>query len=117
VNYSFSSNGTLTINLSDGTSITGGQVLLQNVTSPEALQQAGQNLYTNMSNAGPLAAAVAPGNSGTGSLVAGSLEESNVDLASQFSQLIVAQRGFQAGSQIITTSDEVLQDVVNLKRS
>lgn len=53
---------------------------------------------------------------GTGSIVAGQLEMSNVDLTNEFTEMIVSQRGFQANSRIITTSDEVLQEVVNLKR-
>ncbi len=55
--------------------------------------------------------------SGTfGVTVGGTLEMSNVDLASEFTQLITAQRGFQANSRVISTSDELLQDLVNLKR-
>ena len=53
---------------------------------------------------------------GTGAIISGQLEMSNVDLTGEFSEMIVAQRGFQANSRIITTSDEVLQEVVNLKR-
>lgn len=57
-----------------------------------------------------------PNNNGAGALVPGQLEMSNVDLTGEFTEMIVAQRGFQANSRIITTSDEVLQEVVNLKR-
>ncbi|MNW66025.1 Flagellar hook protein FlgE [compost metagenome] len=53
---------------------------------------------------------------GTGAIIAGQLEMSNVDLTGEFTEMIVAQRGFQANSRIITTSDEILQEVVNLKR-
>ena len=56
------------------------------------------------------------GVAGRGVLNSGALEMSNVDLAQEFTQLIVAQRGFQANSRVITTSDEMLQEVVNLKR-
>jgi flagellar hook protein FlgE len=56
------------------------------------------------------------GTGGRGSLTAGALEMSNVDLAEEFTGLIVAQRGFQANSRVITSSDEILQDLVNLKR-
>jgi len=68
---------------------------------------------------GDLAAVMFEGNNaeeGTGAIIAGQLEMSNVDLTGEFSEMIVAQRGFQANSRIITTSDEVLQEVVNLKR-
>jgi flagellar hook protein FlgE len=53
---------------------------------------------------------------GTGAIIAGQLEMSNVDLTNEFTEMIVAQRGFQSNSRIITTSDEILQEVVNLKR-
>jgi len=53
---------------------------------------------------------------GTGSIIAGGLEMSNVDLSAEFTEMIIAQRGFQANSRIITTSDEILQELVNLKR-
>jgi flagellar hook protein FlgE len=56
------------------------------------------------------------GTSGLGSLSSGALEMSNVDLSQEFTNLIVAQRGFQANARIITTSDEVLQELTNLKR-
>ena len=58
----------------------------------------------------------AAGNGGRGTLASGALEMSNVDLAQEFTNLIVAQRGFQANSKVITASDELLQDLVNLKR-
>jgi flagellar hook protein FlgE len=113
--YTIGSNGTVNIELADGTEFSGGQILVQNFTSPTQLISVGDNLYNGMANAGPLAAPVAPGSSGTGGLVAGSLEMSNVDLASQLTDLITAQRGFEANAQTVTTSNEILQDLVNLK--
>jgi flagellar hook protein FlgE len=75
---------------------------------------------TNSNNTGTPTAGVcswgAPGQEGRGSLQAGTVEMSNVDLASEFTSMITAQRGFQANSKVITTSDEMLQDLVNLKR-
>ena len=56
------------------------------------------------------------GETGAGSIVAGALEMSNVDLSEEFTEMIVAQRGFQANTRIITTSDEILQELINLKR-
>jgi flagellar hook protein FlgE len=102
--------------LDDGTAFTRGQVLLQNFASPTALSKEGNNLYSNLAAAGPLAQTLAPASNGLGGIEAGSLEMSNVDLASEFSNLILAQRGFQANSRIITTSDEVMQEIINLKR-
>ncbi|MCY8455137.1 flagellar basal body rod protein FlgG, partial [Bacillus spizizenii] len=65
---------------------------------------------------GTASAANQPGDGGTGSLKSGFLEMSNVDLTDEFTEMIVAQRGFQSNSKIITTSDEILQELVNLKR-
>ncbi len=113
--YTIGSDGSISIELSDGNTISGGQILVQNFTAPTELQSVGGNLYTGGSAAGPLTAAVAPGTSGTGSLVAGSLEMSNVDLATQLTALITAQRGFEANAQTVTTSNDILQDLVNLK--
>lgn len=113
--YTINSNGTISILLADGTEFSGGQVLLQNFTAPTQLLSVGDNLYNGMTNAGPLTTPVAPGSSGLGSLVTGSLEMSNVDLATQLTDLITAQRGFEANAQTVTTSNDVLQDLVNLK--
>jgi flagellar hook protein FlgE len=114
--YTINGQGVITVNLSDGTSFTRGQVLLQNFTDPQALTSQGNNLYSNMANAGPLATLTAPGSSSLGTIQSGALELSNVDLSSQMASLITAQRAFEANSKIITTSDELLQDVVNMKR-
>jgi flagellar hook protein FlgE len=112
--YTFDSSGNLNIELADGTTYNGGQVLLQNFTSPSQLQSVGDNLYTGMANAGPLAAPVAPSSNGLGSIVNSSLEMSNVDLATQLTSLITTQRAYEANAKVITTSDEILQDLVNL---
>jgi flagellar hook protein FlgE len=114
--YAISSTGQVQVSLSDGTTATVGQVMLQNFTDPQALTSVGNNLYSNMANAGPLTAAGAPGSGNLGTIQAGALELSNVDLSAQMADLIVAQRAFEANSKMITTSDEVLQDVVNMKR-
>jgi flagellar hook protein FlgE len=78
----------------------------------------GNNNYSNLSNAGPLPALSAAGSSSltNTSIVSGALELSNVDLSAQMADLIVAQRAFEANSKIVTTSDELLQTVVNMKR-
>ena len=102
--------------LSDGTTFTRGQVLLQNFQDPQALISQSGNLYSNQAAAGPLTAMSAPGSSGLGSIQSGALELSNVDLSSEMANLITAQRGFEANSKIVTTSDEVLQTLVNMKR-
>ncbi len=114
--YTFGANGTLNVLLSDGTQYVRGQVLLQNFTNPQQLAKVGNNLYSNLSYAGPLAKPVAPSSNGLGSLVTGSLEMSNVDLAGQLTSLITTQRAYEANTKVITTSDEILQALVNLKR-
>jgi flagellar hook protein FlgE len=68
-----------------------------------------------MADAGPLAAMTAPGASGLGTIQSGSLELSNVNLSTEMTNLITAQRAFEANSKIVTTSDEILQTVVNMK--
>ncbi|WP_020615280.1 flagellar basal body rod protein FlgG [Paenibacillus daejeonensis] len=105
----------------DGTSEpTGIAIGLVRVTNPGGLEKIGGNLYRATPNAieGGEVEIVGANDleAGTGAIVAGQLEMSNVDLTSEFTEMIVAQRGFQANSRIITTSDEVLQEVVNLKR-
>lgn len=119
---SFDTAGNLIESYSDGTSATTGQIQLQNFSDPTALMREGQNLYTGLSAAGPLGGGILagnndPGSDGLGLIQAGTLESSNVDLTDQFSQLITTQRSFQAGSRLITVSDSVLEDIVNLKRS
>ena len=88
---------------------------------PQALLKEGNNLYSGISAAGPLGGAesptmAAPKSGGLGGIRANALEASNVDLTNEFANLITTQRGFQASARIITTSDEILQEVVNLKR-
>ncbi len=114
--YSINGQGQVTANLSDGTSFVRGQVLLQNFQDPHQLVNIGNNLYTNTTAAGPLAAMTAPGSSGLGSVQSGALELSNVDLSNEMANLITAQRAFEANSKIISTSNEVLQTLVNMKQ-
>jgi flagellar hook protein FlgE len=90
--------------------------LLQNLSNPAQLVKAGDNLYSGLTAAGALAAPIAPNSAGMGSIVSGSLEMSNVDLAQQLTSLISVQSAYQANSKVITTSDNVLQTLVNLVR-
>jgi flagellar hook protein FlgE len=92
-----------------------GQVALGVFANPEGLEKAGGSNYRASVNSGLPQLGVA-GQGGRGLLSSGTLEMSNVDLAAEFTNLIVAQRGFQANSRVVTTSDELLQEVVNLKR-
>jgi flagellar hook protein FlgE len=110
--------GVVTVRLSDGSQYTRGQILMQNFLDPQALMKEGGNLYSGLANAGPVGAAgpLPPATNGLGRIQSGALELSNVDLASEFSSMITTQRAFQASARIITTSDEILQELVNLKR-
>lgn len=116
VSFAFDLQGRLNVRLSDGTEFVRGQVLLQRFNDPQALSKEGDNLYSGFATAGALAQIEAPSTNGLGSVQAGALELSNVDLAGEFAGMITAQRGFQASARIITTSDEILQELVNLKR-
>lgn len=119
--YSITPTGHLKIRLTDSTEYNRGQVLLQSFSDPQALLKEGNNLYSGLAAAGPLGGAdsptpAPPSTNGLGEIQAGALESSNVDLTNEFANLITTQRGFQASARIITTSDEILQEVVNLKR-
>ena len=89
--------------------------MLATFVNPGGLEKAGSSSYRATFNSGNPEVG-APGSDGRGSLASGALEMSNVDLSQEFTNLIVAQRGFQANARIITTSDEVLQELTNLKR-
>jgi flagellar hook protein FlgE len=114
--WSIDSKGQINASLSDGSTGVIGQVVLQNFSNPQALQKQGNNLFFYTAAAGPMTAPLAPTTAGLGLIKAGSLESSNVDLASQMAAMITAQRAFEANAKIVTTSDEVLQTLVNLKR-
>jgi flagellar hook protein FlgE len=118
--FSIAKDGQIISLHSDGTTeATGTYIGLTKVTNPGGLEKVGGNLYRLTPNAHEGDPPMTHGNDpdvGTGAIISGQLEMSNVDLTSEFTEMIVAQRGFQANSRIITTSDEVLQEVVNLKR-
>ncbi len=116
--YSISADGSITYVDEDGESQDLGQIVMAKVANPEGLTKSGANLYQASNNSGDLATGglVTSGVAGTGSINSGFLEMSNVDLSEEFTDMIVAQRGFQSNTKIITTSDEILQELVNLKR-
>ena len=100
---------------SNGTTKVIGQVALALFTNPGGLMKLGNNSYQPTVNSGePIIGT--PGSGGRGVIASGYLEMSNVDLAQEFTNMIMAQRGFQANSRVITTSDEILQELVNLRR-
>ena len=113
--FTLGGDGTLIGVFSNGLKQPLGRVALANFNNPPGLEKAGGSLYRDTVNSGVANVGV-PGGNGRGQLSSGTLEMSNVDLAQEFSNLIIAQRGFQANSRVITTSDSILQDVVDLKR-
>ncbi len=92
-----------------------GKLALASFANPSGLAKAGNSSFRVGDNSGAANIGEA-GAGGRGNLTSGALEMSNVDLAEEFTGLIVAQRGFQANSRVISSSDEILQDLVNLKR-
>lgn len=92
-----------------------GQLLLAKFPNASGLEKTGSNYFQVTANSGNPLVQIGT-QAGIGSVQSGFLEMSNVDLSEEFTEMIVAQRGFQANSRIITTSDEILQELVNLKR-
>jgi flagellar hook protein FlgE len=119
--FSIDTEGKVKVKLTDGSEYVRGQILMQRFSDPQALVKEGLNLYSGIGSAGPLGGSTAPqseppGTNGLGRIESGALEISNVDLANEFSNMIITQRAFQASARLITTSDEMLQELVNLKR-
>lgn len=113
--FSISPNGEVVGQFSNGEKKTLGQLILAKFDNSMGLQKLGGNLFTDTRNSGEPQVGK-PGASGYGSTKSGSLEMSNVDISMEFTEMITTERGFQANSRIITTSDEMLQELVNMKR-
>ena len=120
--FSVDNQGNIIVSLTNGEIVTRGNIFIQDYRDPNALIREGKNLFSNLAAAGPIgglglsAANNTPGVGGLGKLEIGTLELSNVDLSSEFANLIVTQRSFQAGSRIITVSYTMLEEIINLKR-
>jgi|WetSurMetagenome_2_1015567.scaffolds.fasta_scaffold00033_49 flagellar hook protein FlgE len=114
-NIAIGEDGVITGTFTNGQTRTLGQVALARFNAPTELAKLGNNLYAQSSESGtPIVGA--PETSGLGRTLANSLELSTVDLAEQFTQLITAQRGFQANTKIITTTDELLNLLISIKQ-
>ncbi|MDR2899102.1 MAG: flagellar hook protein FlgE [Clostridiales bacterium] len=109
---SVGSDGIITGRYSNGDMRPLGQIPVATFQNPAGLQAVGNNLYVTTANSGEFDGR----GEETGDMMGGSLEMSNVDLSMEFTEMITTQRGFQANSRVITTSDEMLQELVNLKR-
>ncbi len=114
-NFKIDSSGIITGVYSNGTNRTIGQIALATFTNQSGLEKAGNNTYVESNNSG-LANIGTSGIAGKGSMLAGALEMSNVDLTEQFTDMIVTQRGFQSNAKTIQTADTLLETVLSLKR-
>ena len=114
-NFSIDRTGIITGSFTNGVNVPLGQIVLADYNNPAGLLRIGDNMYQESGNSGGAVLGFAlEGSQST--LTSGALEMSNVDLAQEFTSMIVAQRGFQANGRVITTSDDLLQELVNLKR-
>lgn len=113
--FSIDANGIITGIFTNGLTKTLGQIGLALFPNPAGLERLGNNLARDTDNSG-LAVIGQPNTSGRGSLSAGFLEQSNVDIGDEFTELIVTQRGFQANTRVVTTVDDMLQELLNMKR-
>ncbi|WP_297989839.1 flagellar hook-basal body complex protein [Anoxybacillus sp.] len=123
--FGITADGKVTFIDSNGQLKIAGQILLAQFPNPTGLEKMGGNTFKETNNSGKLDRNAngltinelsRPGLNGAGEIISGALEMSNVDLSEEFTEMIVAQRGFQANTRIITTSDEILQELVNLKK-
>ncbi len=113
--FTISPDGTIIGVFSNGLKQPMAQIAIANFNNPPGLEKAGDSDYRTTVNSGPALVGV-PGVGGRGSLQNNALEMSNVDLSQEFTNLVIAQRAFQANSKVITTADELLNDLVNMKR-
>jgi flagellar hook protein FlgE len=112
---SLSNGGTIVANYSDGSQAVVAQLALAAISNPQSLISTGQNNFqTGADTATP--AVGAPGTGSRGTIQGGALESSNVDIATEFTNLIVYQRSYEANSRVISTLDELTQDLLNLKQ-
>ena len=113
---SISNNGMIYASYDNGQTKLLGQIAVANFANASGLAKEGDNLYSATLNSGEFDGIGEDVTSGSGSFSTGVLEMSNVDLAAEFTEMITTQRGYQANSRIITTSDTMLEELVNLKR-
>jgi flagellar hook protein FlgE len=122
--FNVGATGEISVILSNGQTFKAGYVLLQAFKDPGALIREGSNMFSGVDTAGFFNGAfeaqnienLIPGTRGLGAINGGGLELSNVDLGEEFSNMIITQRAFQAGSRVISTTDAMMEEVVNLKR-
>jgi flagellar hook protein FlgE len=113
--YNIEMSGIVTGHYSNGLIRVLGQIALASFSNPEGLMKLGGNLYDATSNSGE-ARVGTPGTMDRGLIQSGALEMSNVDLAFEFTEMITTSRGYQANARMISTSDEMLIELINIKR-
>jgi flagellar hook protein FlgE len=113
--YTIGSDGKIRGVFSDDIQRDLAQLAVADFNNPMGLERVGETAFRESANSGAAQFGV-PGEGRRGTLMGGALEMSNVDLSAEFTNLILAQRGFQASSRVITTSDQVLEELVNIKR-
>jgi flagellar hook protein FlgE len=114
-NISIDAEGIVTGIFTNGVSRALAQITLADFSNPAGLLKVGKNLFRTSANSGDAIKGIAT-KTISGEITSGALEMSNVDLAQEFTSMIIAQRGFQANARVITTSDDMLTDLVSLKR-
>lgn len=123
--FSIDTNGNVYYVREDGTEVLAGRIVIAKFPNPSGLEKVGENMYRWAAAAGEEPGGTSgnglylggkPGEQGRGTIIPGALEMSNVELAQEFTEMIVTQRGFQANARVITVSDEMLAELVNMKR-
>ena len=113
--FTIDNTGTILGTFSDGNTYVIGRIAMSNFSNPDGMEKVGENLFNASANSGAPRYG-GPSDDGFGVIRSGFLEMSNVDLATEFTEMIVASRAYQANSRSITTSDEMLQELLSLKR-
>lgn len=115
VKVAMADNGAIMAQFSNGQQKQVGQLAVAAIRNPESLRAVGNNLFQQGANTADPAIGL-PNTGGRGQVLGGALEASNVDIAREFTQLIILQRGYQANSRVVVTADEVSQETINMKR-
>src|SRR5262249_23689454 len=113
-NVAIAADGTISAVFSNGKTTAVGQILLAQFNNVNGLVDEGGGMYAESTASGTLVLST-PGAAGSGQLTSGALEQSNVDLATELTKIITFQRGYEANSKIITVTDQIMQDTLNMK--
>jgi flagellar hook protein FlgE len=115
LNFNIAADGTIEGSFSNNQTLALGQIVLADFSNPQGLERAGQNSFQSTLASGAPVIGVA-GTGGRGTITGGSLEQSNVDIATEFANMIVTQRGYEANAKVVTTLDQLTQDTINMKQ-